>query len=235
MIARPASGAARIIPALDSGDAARAQSLAETLAPHCGVLKVGLELFTSAGPGIVSAMARYRPVFLDLKLHDIPNTVAGAVRSLLPLRPAMMTLHAAGGATMIAAARAEAEHAGAERPMLLAVTVLTSIDAETLAATGVAASPADQVMRLARLAIDAGADGLVCSPQEAGLLRAALGPAPFLVVPGVRPAGAALGDQARTATPAEAVAAGADWIVVGRPITGAADPAQAAAMIAAGL
>ena len=107
MIPRPISGAARIIPALDSGDAARAQSLAETLAPHCGVLKVGLELFTSAGPGIVSAMARHRPVFLDLKLHDIPNTVAGAVRSLLPLRPAMMTLHAAGGAAMIAAARAE--------------------------------------------------------------------------------------------------------------------------------
>jgi orotidine-5'-phosphate decarboxylase len=180
-------------------------------------------------------MARHRPVFLDLKLHDIPNTVAGAVRSLLPLRPAMMTLHAAGGAAMIAAARAEAEKAGAERPMLLAVTVLTSIDAATLASTGVAASPADQVLRLARLALAAGADGLVCSPQEAGVLRAALGPAPFLVVPGVRPAGSAAGDQARTATPAEAVAAGADWIVVGRPITGAADPAAAAAAIAAGL
>ena len=235
MIARPQSGAARIIPALDSGDAARAQALAESLAPHCGVLKVGLELFTSTGPAIVSAMARHRPVFLDLKLHDIPNTVAGAVRSLLPLKPAMMTLHAAGGAAMIAAARAEAEKAGADRPMLLAVTVLTSIDAETLASTGVAASPADQVLRLARLALAAGADGLVCSPQEAGVLRAALGPAPFLVVPGVRPAGSAVGDQARTATPAEAVAAGADWIVVGRPITGAPDPAAAAAAIAAGL
>jgi orotidine-5'-phosphate decarboxylase len=147
----------------------------------------------------------------------------------------MMTLHAAGGAAMIAAARAEAEKAGADRPMLLAVTVLTSIDAETLASTGVAASPADQVLRLARLALAAGADGLVCSPQEVGVLRAALGPAPFLVVPGVRPAGSALGDQARTATPAEAVAAGADWIVVGRPITGAPDPAAAAAAIAAGL
>jgi orotidine-5'-phosphate decarboxylase len=147
----------------------------------------------------------------------------------------MMTLHAAGGAAMIAAARAEAEKAGADRPMLLAVTVLTSIDAETLASTGVAASPADQVLRLARLALAAGADGLVCSPQEAGGLRAALGPAPFLVVPGVRPAGSAAGDQARTATPAEAVAAGADWIVVGRPITGASDPAAAAAAIAAGL
>jgi orotidine-5'-phosphate decarboxylase len=136
---------------------------------------------------------------------------------------------------MIAAARAEAEKAGADRPMLLAVTVLTSIDAATLASTGVAASPADQVLRLARLALSAGADGLVCSPQEAGVLRAALGPGPLLVVPGVRPAGSAAGDQARTATPAEAVAAGADWIVVGRPITGAADPAAAAAAIAAGL
>jgi orotidine-5'-phosphate decarboxylase len=199
------------------------------------VLKVGLELFTAAGPSIVCALARHRPIFLDLKLHDIPNTVAGAVRSLLPLKPAMMTLHAAGGAAMIAAARAEAEKAGADRPMLLAVTVLTSIDAETLASTGVAASPADQVLRLARLALAAGADGLVCSPQEAGVLRAALGPAPVLVVPGVRPAGSVLGDQARTATPAEAVAAGADWIVVGRPITGAPDPAAAAAAIAAGL
>jgi orotidine-5'-phosphate decarboxylase len=217
MIARPQSGAARIIPALDSGDAARAQSLAASLAPHCGLLKVGLELFTSAGPTIVSALAGHRPIFLDLKLHDIPNTVAGAVRSLLPLKPAMMTLHAAGGAAM------------------MAVTVLTSIDAATLTSTGVAASPADQVLRLARLALTAGADGLVCSPQEAGVLRAALGPSPFLVVPGVRPAGSAAGDQARTATPAEAVAAGADWIVVGRPITGASDPAAAAAAIAAGL
>ncbi len=235
MIPRPAGGAARLIPALDTGDAARAAALAAALAPHCGVLKVGLELFCAAGPAAVAAVARHAPVFLDVKLHDIPNTVAGAIRSLLPLRPAMVTLHAAGGTAMIAAARAEAEKAGAERPMLLAVTVLTSIDAATLAATGVADAPPGQVLRLARMAVAAGADGLVCSPQEAAMLRQALGPGPALVVPGVRPAGSAAGDQARTATPQEAVAAGADWIVVGRPITGAPDPAAAAAAIAASL
>lgn len=235
MISRPAGGAARLIPALDTGDAARAAALAAALAPRCGVLKVGLELFCAAGPAAVAAVARHAPVFLDVKLHDIPNTVAGAIRSLLPLRPAMVTLHAAGGPAMIAAARAEAEKAGAERPMLLAVTVLTSIDAATLAATGVADAPSGQVLRLARMAVAAGADGLVCSPQEAAMLRQALGPGPALVVPGVRPAGSAAGDQARTATPQEAVAAGADWIVVGRPITGAPDPAAAAAAIAASL
>lgn len=235
MIQRPTRGPARIIPALDSGDPARATALASALATHCGVLKVGLELFTAAGPEIVTAIARHRPVFLDLKLHDIPNTVAGAVRSLLPLKPAMMTLHAAGGAAMIAAARAEADKAGADRPMLLAVTVLTSMDAASLEATGVNATPADQVLRLAQLAIGAGADGLVCSPQEAALLRRVLGPAPFLVVPGVRPTGSAVGDQARIATPEEAVAAGADWLVIGRPITGASDPAAAAAAIGADL
>jgi len=235
MIAKPSGGAARIIPAIDTGDLARAEGLAAALAGHCGLLKVGLELFCAAGPPAVAAVARHAPVFLDVKLHDIPNTVAGAIRSLLPLGPAMVTLHAAGGAAMIAAARAEAERAGPARPMLLAVTVLTSIDAATLAATGVADAPAAQVLRLARLAVAAGADGLVCSPQEAALLRAELGPGPALVVPGVRPAGSAAGDQARTATPAEAVAAGADWIVVGRPITAAPDPAAAAATIAATL
>ncbi|WP_137128493.1 orotidine-5'-phosphate decarboxylase [Roseomonas sp. HF4] len=235
MIAKPTGTAARLIAAIDTGDLARAEALAASLAGRCGLLKVGLELFCAAGPPAVDAVARHAPVFLDVKLHDIPNTVAGAIRSLLPLRPAMVTLHAAGGAAMIAAARAEAERAGAERPLLLAVTVLTSIDAATLAATGVAALPSDQVLRLARLAVAAGADGLVCSPQEVALLRAALGPAVALVVPGVRPAGSVSDDQARTATPAEAVAAGADWIVLGRPITAAPDPAATAAAIAATL
>ncbi len=235
MIARPSSAAARIIPALDTGDLGRAEALAASLAPHCGLLKVGLELFCAAGAPAVAAIARHRPVFLDVKLHDIPNTVAGALRSLLPLKPAMVTLHAGGGPAMIAAARAEAGKAGVDRPILLAVTVLTSMDAATLAATGVAGSPADQVRRLARMALAAGADGLVCSPHEAAMLRAELGPIPVLVVPGVRPSGSDAGDQARTATPAEAVAAGADWIVVGRPITGAPDPAAAAAAIAAAL
>lgn len=235
MIGKPSGGAARIIPALDTGDLARAGALAGALAQHCGVLKVGLELFCAAGAPAVAAIARHAPVFLDVKLHDIPNTVAGALRSLLPLRPAMVTLHAGGGPAMLAAARREAETAGADRPLLLAVTVLTSMDAAALAATGVTDDPAAQVLRLARMAIAAGADGLVCSPHEAALLRAELGPGPALVVPGVRPAGSAAGDQARVATPAEAVAAGADWIVVGRPITAAPDPAAAAAAIAAEL
>lgn len=235
MIARPAGGPARLIPAIDTGDLARAEALAAALAGRCGVLKVGLELFCAAGAPAVAAVARHAPVFLDVKLHDIPNTVAGALRSLLPLRPAMVTLHAGGGPAMVAAARDAAERAGADRPLLLAVTVLTSMDAAALAATGVADSAAAQVLRLARMAVTAGADGLVCSPQEAALLRSELGPGPALVVPGVRPAGSAAGDQARTATPAEAVAAGADWIVVGRPITVAADPAAAAASIAATL
>ena len=235
MIARPRGAAARIIPALDTGDPARAEALAGALAPHCGVLKVGLELFCAAGPAVVAAMRRHAPVFLDLKLHDIPNTVASALSSLLALRPAMVTLHAGGGPAMLAAARAAAERAGAERPLLLAVTVLTSMDDAALAATGVAGTAAEQVLRLARMALGAGADGLVCSPREVALLRAELGPGPALVVPGVRPPGSAAGDQARTATPAEAVAAGADWIVLGRPITGAPDPAAAAVAIAAGL
>ena len=174
-------------------------------------------------------------MFLDLKLHDIPNTVAGAVRALLPLRPAMLTLHAAGGGAMVEAAREAAQEAGEARPLLLAVTVLTSLDAGALARTGVADPPEAQVLRLARLALDNGADGLVCSPREAAAIRAEFGARPVLVVPGVRPAGSAAGDQARTATPAEAVAAGADWIVLGRPLTGAADPAAAAASIAAEL
>lgn len=235
MLAKPATATARVIPALDTGDLARAEALAAALAGRCGLLKVGLELFCAAGGPAVAAAARHAPVFLDVKLHDIPNTVAGALRSLLPLRPAMVTLHAGGGPAMIAAARAEAETAGAGRPMLLAVTVLTSIDAAALAATGVADTPANQVLRLARMAVAAGADGLVCSPHEAALLRAELGPGPALVVPGVRPAGSAAGDQARIATPAEAVAAGADWIVVGRPINAAPDPAAAAEAVAASI
>lgn len=214
---------------------ARAEALAGMLAPCCGVLKLGLELFAAAGPDAMRRLAPVAPVFLDLKLHDIPNTVAGAVRSLLPLRPAMLTLHAAGGPAMIAAAREAAERAGADRPIVLAVTVLTSIDGATLSDTGVAGGAVQQVLRLARLALAAGADGLVCSPQEVARIRDAFGEAPLLVVPGVRPPGSAAGDQARTATPAEAVAAGADWIVVGRPITNAPDPAAAARAIAESL
>jgi orotidine-5'-phosphate decarboxylase len=235
VIARSNSVAGRIIAAIDTGHTARAEQLALALAPRTGLLKIGLELFCTGGPVVVTRIAEQAPVFLDLKLHDIPNTVAGAVRSLLPLRPAMLTLHAGGGPAMIAAAREAAELAGAARPMLLAVTVLTSMDAATLSEIGVAGGPVQQVLRLARMALAAGADGLVCSPQEVACIRDAHGAAPFLVVPGVRPAGSAIGDQARVATPAEAIAAGADWLVIGRPITGAADPAAAAEAIAASL
>lgn len=222
---------AGLIAALDTTDPARARRWASALAPHCGLMKLGLEFFVANGPAAVGHVTD-RPVFLDLKLHDIPNTVASAVRAVLPLRPAMLTLHAGGGAAMVAAAR-EAAGNGEGRPLLLAVTVLTSLDAEALHATGVAGGVRQQVLRLARLALAAGADGLVCGAGEVAMLRDALGAGPVLVVPGIRPAGAASGDQARAVTPAEAARAGADWLVVGRPITGSADPAAAAAVIAA--
>jgi orotidine-5'-phosphate decarboxylase len=235
MLARPTTPEARIIAALDTADPATAMRWAEALRPATGALKLGLELFCAAGPAGCAPICAAGPVFLDLKLHDIPNTVAGAVRGVLPLAPAMLTLHAGGGAAMLAAAREAAEAAGAARPILLAVTVLTSLDAAALAATGVPDTPAAQVVRLARLAMSAGADGLVCSPQEVAPIRDALGEAPLLVVPGIRPPGAEPGDQARTATPAEAVRAGADWLVIGRPITRAPDPLAAARAIAASL
>ncbi len=224
----------RLIVALDTTDITRAATWAAAAAPHVGLFKLGLEFFLANGAAGVRAI-QGRPVFLDLKLHDIPNTVAGGVRAVLDVRPRMLTIHASGGAAMIEAARRAAETAGAERPMILAVTVLTSLDAAALAATGVADAPAQQVLRLARLALASGADALVCSPQEVAMLRAALGPDARFIVPGIRPAGAAADDQARTMTPAQAVAAGADWIVVGRPITGAADPGTAAAAIAASI
>ena len=233
MLARP--NRPGLLAALDTPDPAVAARWAAAVAPHAGVLKVGLELFLAAGAEVVARIGAHRPIFLDLKFHDIPNTVAGAVRSVLPLRPAMITVHACGGPLMVAAAREAAEAAGADRPAILAVTVLTSTSAATLAETGVAGGPVQQVLRLARLALEAGADGLVCAPPEVAALRAAHGPGPLLVVPGVRPAGSARGDQSRVATPAEAAAAGADWLVVGRPITGADDPATAAAAIAAEL
>jgi orotidine-5'-phosphate decarboxylase len=221
----------RLIVALDTPDLARAQGWAAAVAPCCGLVKLGLEFFGAHGPAGLAQVAR-GDVFLDLKLHDIPNTVAGAVRALLPLQPALLTLHASGGAAMVAAAREAVEQAGSATK-LLAVTVLTSLDEAALHSVGVEVPPLQQVLRLGRLAVAAGAHGLVCSAHEVAALRDALGARPVLVVPGIRPAGAALGDQARTMTPREAVAAGADYIVVGRPITGAADPAVAAAEIAA--
>lgn len=227
--------ASRLIVALDTGDLVRAEAWAAAVGPYCGLLKVGLEFFAAQGPaGVRAVQARGgRPIFLDLKLHDIPNTVGGAVRALLPMRARMLTVHAAGGAAMIAAARREAEGAGADRPLVLAVTVLTSIDAAALVQIGVDGDPVGQAVRLARMAVSAGADGVVCSAHEVQPVRGAVGGAAVLVVPGIRPVGVAAGDQARTVTPRQAMDAGADWIVVGRAVTEAAEPAAAARAIAA--
>lgn len=224
----------RLIVALDTADPNQARRWTEAVIPHAGLLKLGLEYFLANGAAGVHAMAG-APIFLDLKLHDIPNTVAGAVRAILPLRPRMLTVHASGGAAMIQAAHQASLSAGSASPLILAVTVLTSLGQNDLAGTGVMDTLCEQVIRLGRLAIEAGADGLVCSPLEVAMLRQAFGPTVTLVVPGIRPAGATMGDQVRTMTPAQAVAAGADWIVVGRPITSAIDPGAAAADIAAAL
>ena len=224
----------KLIAAIDTPELARAGALVRDLAPHCGLVKLGLEFFLRHGPAGFVEAAQGQPVFLDLKLHDIPNTVAGAVRSLLPLGAEMLTIHAGGGSKMIAAAAAAAGSA-VWRPKLLAVTVLTILDDAALAEIGIGGGASAQVLRLARMALDNGADGLVCSAHEIAPLRDALGARPILVVPGIRPAGAALGDQARVMTPEQAVRAGADYIVVGRPITEAPDPAAAAAAIAAAI
>ncbi|ACG75260.1 orotidine 5'-phosphate decarboxylase [Anaeromyxobacter sp. K] len=222
----------RICAALDFPTFAAAEPFARAVAPEVGLLKVGLELFAAEGPAAVRAAARLgRPVFLDLKLHDIPNTVEGAARSAAASGAALLTVHAAGGAEMVKAA----VRGAGPGVRVLAVTVLTSLDAAALDAVGLAGPPEAAVVRLARLAVGAGAGGIVCSPHEVAAVRAAVGPGPLLVVPGVRPAGAAKGDQARVATPAEAVRAGADVIVVGRPLRDAPDPAAAARAIAAGL
>ena len=222
----------RICVALDFPSWREAEPFARTVAPGVGILKVGLEMFAAEGPAAVRAAATLgRPVFLDLKLHDIPNTVEGAARSAAASGASLLTVHASGGPAMVAAA---VKGAGGKL-RVLAVTVLTSLDAAALRAVGLDGPPEAAVVRLARLAVDAGAGGLVCSPHEVRAVRAAVGPGPLLVVPGVRPAGAAKGDQARVATPAEAVAAGADVIVLGRPLRDAPDPLAAAREIAAGL
>lgn len=220
-----------LVVALDRPDRAAALALAGSLAPLVGGFKLGLELYTAEGPAAVRAIAGLgRPVFLDLKLHDIPNTVAAAVRAAAGLGVALLTVHAAGGPTMLRAA-AEAARAAGGRTRLLAVTVLTSLDEAELAATGVASGPLDQAVRLARLAVACGLDGLVASPLEITAIRAAVGREPILVVPGIRPAGAQAHDQKRTTTPRAALEAGADLLVIGRPITAAPNPAAAARAI----
>ena len=216
----------KIIVALDFPDAASALALVDRLDPALCRLKVGKELFTVAGPDLVRALvARGYEVFLDLKFHDIPNTVAAACRAAAGLGVWMMNVHAAGGRRMMQAAR-EALAELPQRPLLIGVTVLTSMSAEDLAETGIAAAPADQVMRLASLTQACGLDGVVCSAQEAALLRQRLGEDFRLVTPGIRPAGSEAGDQRRVMTPTQAIAAGATDLVIGRPITAAADPVK---------
>jgi orotidine-5'-phosphate decarboxylase len=225
----------RLIVALDSPELAEAEALVERLAGAVGMYKVGAQLFTAAGPAAVEMVKkRGGRVFLDLKFHDIPATVAGAVREAARLGVTLLTVHASGGTGMLGAAAEAAAAAGRERPRILAVTVLTSLDRLALQRElGVAASVEEHVGRLAGLARATGCDGVVASPQEAGTLRAVLGRDLLIVTPGIRPAGARADDQARVATPAVARRAGADYLVVGRPITDAADPAAAAAAIVA--
>ena len=226
--------------ALDASDRPSVERLARLLAPAVDGLKLGLEYFCAHGPaGVGAVRAAERPLFLDLKLHDIPNTVAGAVRGTVALEPHYLTIHTAGGLAMMRAAREAAEdeagRLGCAPPNLLGVTVLTSLDSAALARQGVACSPRDQVLRLAALAREAGLAGVVASPHEIAALRVEHDADFAIVVPGIRPAGGSgsgKGDQARVATPADAARAGATALVVGRPITLAPDPLAAARAIA---
>lgn len=221
-----------IIVAADVADASGLQNLLAALRCRVGLYKVGMELFTALGPKAIEiAHEQGGRVFLDLKYHDIPNTVASAVRSASRLRVEMLTVHAAGGVKMLEAA-ADAAHSADFSPKVLAVTVLTSLSDKNLASIGMQGPTSSAVSRLAELALSAGVDGLVCSPQELSTLRARFGSAPWLVTPGIRPSGAAVNDQQRIATPAAAISAGADFLVIGRPITQAKDPGAAVEAIA---
>ncbi len=226
----------RIFVPLDTSDLETALRITRMLKGHVGGVKIGKEFFTALGPaGVARITDEGMPLFLDLKFHDIPNTVAGAVRSAVAMAPIILNVHAGGGKAMMAAAanaaKEEAEKQGVPRPLVLGVTVLTSLDETDLADTGVSGTAEDQVLRLARLAGAAGLDGVVCSGAEIEPLRAALGPGFKLLVPGIRPDWAAAGDQKRILTPSDAVARGADFLVIGRPITGADDPVAAAEKI----
>ncbi|NQV56596.1 MAG: orotidine-5'-phosphate decarboxylase [Rhodospirillales bacterium] len=228
----------RIFVPLDTPDLGHALGIVKTLRGHVGGVKIGKEFFTALGPeGVRRIMIEDMPLFLDLKFHDIPNTVAGAVRASICLGPAIINVHAAGGRAMMAAAaeaaRDEAEKLGLKKPLVLGVTVLTSLDQSDLADIGVSGSTEEQVVRLARLAEASGLDGVVCSGAEIEPLRAALGPDFKLLTPGIRPEWAAAGDQKRILTPGEAVRRGADFLVIGRAITDADDPRDAALRIGA--
>lgn len=230
--AKPATAAERVVVALDVDGIPALDALVTATREHVGTYKVGKRLFTAVGPRTVERIAAAGGrVFLDLKYHDIPNTVATAVTAAVDLGVTWITVHTAGGRAMLeAAAKAADGHAA-----ILGVTVLTSLDEEDLASVGVTGSVEEVVRKRARLAIDSGAGGLVCSPREASTLRTDLGPDPLLVTPGIRPAGTDTADQKRAATPSAAVAAGADYLVIGRPITQAEDPAAAARSLIAEL
>lgn len=223
----------RLIVALDFPSAEAAFALVDKLDSQCLWFKVGLELFVATGPSLIQPLVeRGCSIFLDLKFNDIPNTVGGAVRSAAALGVKMMTVHANGGPAMLAAAQAALDGL-ADPPQLLAVTVLTSMDKSQMTAVGVERTPAAQVELLTRMGLGAGINGFVCSPQEVATLRALAGPQAVLVIPGIRPAGGEVGDQKRVATPADALRLGASYLVVGRPITQAADPVAAANAILA--
>lgn len=218
--------------ALDTADVKAAIALAEAVGPHAGGLKVGLEFVSANGPeGIRQIVALGLPVFLDVKLHDIPTTVAGAVRALAALGVSIINIHASGGTAMMKAAK----DAAGGKAKIIAVTILTSLDDADMAAVGFAEGAAAQAVRLARLAQAAGLDGVVCSAHDLAAVRAACGPDFLTVVPGSRPAGSDLNDQKRFMTPEAARAAGADILVMGRPVTHAADPREACRMVAAAL
>ncbi len=223
--------------AIDTPDMAYALNLAQTLKGSVGGLKIGLEFFNHQGPeGLKQIIDLGVPVFADLKFHDIPNTVAGAVRGIAPLKPAMLNVHAAGGIAMMKAAKEAAmESAGADRPMIIGVTLLTSLNQGDLAEQGIEGPPEDHVRRLAGLTQEAGLDGVVCSAKEIQVLRRDCGQEFKLVVPGIRPDGTSIDDQKRIMAPAEALAAGADVLVIGRPITKAESPDLAARDIAASI
>ncbi len=227
----------RIYVALDTTDVAHAKNLAADLVGHVGGVKLGLEFFSACGADGFKIIAETgMPIFLDLKFHDIPNTVAGAIRSVAPLGPRILTIHTQGGPEMMRraaeTAAEEADKHGLVKPDVVGVTILTSMDDADINAIGVPGVVADQVARLAALAAANGLDGMVCSPKEITLARAATNPDFKLVVPGIRPVGAAVGDQKRVMTPFDAVTAGANVLVIGRPITQANDPVAAAKAIA---
>ena len=225
----------RLVVALDVPTAKEALSLADRLAGRVGMLKVGLELFCAEGPAFVKALQARVPVFLDLKLHDIPTTVRRALEALLTLDPRLINVHAQGGPAMLEAAveAVQAHRRAGGQTELLAVTVLTSLDREALAALGHAGPPEELALAYAKLAHRAGCGGVVCSAWEASAIREACGEGFHRLTPGIRPAGAATQDQARVMTPAQALKQGSTWLVMGRPITHAADPAAAAEAIVA--